>query len=143
MPRRRCRYCRRLFRPNPHVKDRQRSCSSLSCRRQRKAESQQVWLEQEANREYFSGRYLYVKEWLSRPGNENYLKKYRQRRSLAASPPTRRSTTKPPVPPPTPPESPLNKQLADIQDELRSLSRSVSGIQARLPRDDIQDESGP
>jgi hypothetical protein len=141
MPRRRCRYCRRLFRPDPHVKERQRSCAAPNCRRQRKAEAQKVWQQKKENSGYFRGRYSYLEEWLARPGNENYLKKYRQRKRLESSVPRPRPIAKFRSSRTTPPDSRLHRQLTDIQDELQALSRSVSGIQARLPRDDIQDES--
>lgn len=39
----RCCVCRRLFRPDPRVKDRQRACGRAPCQRQRRAQTQARW----------------------------------------------------------------------------------------------------
>ena len=39
----RCCVCRKLFRPDPRVKDRQRACSQRACQRQRRSETQARW----------------------------------------------------------------------------------------------------
>lgn len=39
----RCTVCRKMFRPDSRVKDRQRACSQESCQRQRRSETQARW----------------------------------------------------------------------------------------------------
>lgn len=143
--RRRCRYCHRLFWPNPHVKERQIACSDVNCQKERGAEARQNWRSRPRNQSYFRGRYPYLKEWLARTENAGYLRSYRRgKREASATSPAPQPVEA--VPPSTaaPPDSPSMQQLiSDIQHELRVLSRSVSGIQARLPQGDIQDASSP
>ncbi len=70
----RCRYCRDLFRPDPRVRNQQIACGQASCRRARKREAQQKWVEK--NPDYFSGRYPNTQEWLKEhPG---YLRVYKE-----------------------------------------------------------------
>jgi hypothetical protein len=83
--RRRCRYCRELFRPEPHIKN-QRSCGSPACSQARQSEANQKWLMKPANREYFCGRYERLRAWLSKPENRGYLRRYRQMRRERAAP---------------------------------------------------------
>lgn len=144
MRRRRCRYCRRLFRPDPRVKGRQFACSDAPCQERRRIDTQGKWRAQAKNRGYFRERYPNLKEWLARPENADYLRRYRRKkrgeRAPAQAPPPAASA---PATTPTPAgHSTVQQQLADIQDELRSLSRSVSGIQAKLAPGDIQDQLG-
>ena len=70
-----CRYCRRLFRPDPRVKkDLQKACGQTSCQKMRKKEAQKKWVEE--NPDYFKGRYLeYTRSWLKE--HPDYLKNYR------------------------------------------------------------------
>ena len=56
-----CEFCGRFFVPNPRVGDRQRACSRPECKKARKQKAQREWLSKEPD--YFTGRYLYVKEW--------------------------------------------------------------------------------
>lgn len=77
--RRRCRYCRQLFLPKPHIKN-QKSCGAPACSKERQDEANQNWLKKPANREYFCGRYGVLKAWLSKPENRGYLRRYRQKR---------------------------------------------------------------
>jgi len=53
--RRKCRHCKRLFRPDARNRRHQRFCAKLDCRRASKAESQRRWLAKPANRDYFRG----------------------------------------------------------------------------------------
>jgi len=70
----RCRYCRRLFKPDPRTEYEQRVCSGAECQKQRKRDYQKKWCEK--NPTYFHGQYPRVKQWLDEhPG---YLKKYRR-----------------------------------------------------------------
>jgi uncharacterized protein YhaN len=58
-----CRFCRRWFRPDPRLKERQRACSSTECQEKRQAANQQSWLEQHPG--YFRGRAAAHREWRS------------------------------------------------------------------------------
>ncbi len=65
-----CRYCRKVFAPDPRVGDRQVSCKATECRKKRKQMAQRKW--RQANPDYFQGRYLETKMWRERnPGYQN------------------------------------------------------------------------
>lgn len=134
--RKRCRYCGRLFLPHPAVGSRQKSCGAPECSRARRAEAQRKWVD--ANPGYFQGRYKpVVKPWLlEHPG---YLK---QRRGQTSEPACG-TTTSGTGPRAEPGGEPRLLSLGDIQDELITLFRAVSGIAAILGRADIQDELTP
>lgn len=71
--RKRCRYCKDWFIPEPNIKN-QVACGKALCRKASSKEAQKKWLEK--NPDYFKGRYPDTKEWLKKhPG---YLKRYRQ-----------------------------------------------------------------
>jgi hypothetical protein len=53
--RRKCKCCRRLFRPDPRNRHHQRYCSQPRCRAARKAECQTRWLARPENHDYFRG----------------------------------------------------------------------------------------
>jgi len=53
--RRKCKCCRRLFRPDPRNLRHQRYCSRPPCRAARKAASQARWLAEPENHDYFRG----------------------------------------------------------------------------------------
>ena len=53
--RRKCKYCRGLFLPDPRNATRQRYCSKPECRKASKASSQKRWLEKPENQDYFRG----------------------------------------------------------------------------------------
>lgn len=61
-----CEYCGRYFKPDKRVKDRQKACQRIECRKKRKNSSQKNWCKN--NLEYFKERYWYVKEWRNRRG---------------------------------------------------------------------------
>jgi hypothetical protein len=48
-------YCKKVFRPDPRQKGRQRYCSDSPCRKASKKASQQTWLGKPENKNYFSG----------------------------------------------------------------------------------------
>ena len=74
MERKRCRYCKRLFIPDPRVGERQKTCGEPHCQKAHKAENNTRW--RRRNPDYFRNDYLRVKEWLDHhPG---YLEAYRQ-----------------------------------------------------------------
>lgn len=94
--RRRCRYCRELFLPRPHIKN-QKSCGALACSQARQHEANQKWLKKPANREYFCGRYGRLREWLSQPENCGYLRRYRQKHRDREAPDAPRLEESPPA----------------------------------------------
>jgi hypothetical protein len=53
--RRKCKCCRKLFRPDPRNRRHQYYCSALSCRTASKAASQARWLGKPENQNYFRG----------------------------------------------------------------------------------------
>ena len=53
--RRKCKCCRRLFRPDPGNRRHQRYCSAPHCKRASKAASQARWLARPENHDYFRG----------------------------------------------------------------------------------------
>lgn len=53
--RRKCKCCRKLFRPDPRNLSHQRYCSEPPCRAASKAASQARWLAQPENHDYFRG----------------------------------------------------------------------------------------
>jgi hypothetical protein len=69
--RRKCKCCRKLFRPDPRNRRHQRYCSAHACRAASKAASQARWLAKPENQDYFRGpvNAARVKAWRSRhPG---------------------------------------------------------------------------
>jgi len=72
--RKRCRFCKDLFAPDPRLKSRQISCSKPDCQKARKKANQELWLERHP--EYFKGRYPKVKRWLE--AHPRYLAEYRR-----------------------------------------------------------------
>ena len=79
--RRKCKCCRRLFRPDPRNLRHQRYCSQPSCRAARKAASQARWLARPENQDYFRGpvQLSRCKDWRARhPG---YWRKAPRRRT--------------------------------------------------------------
>jgi hypothetical protein len=69
--RRKCKCCRRLFRPDPCNRRHQRYCSTPRCRRASKAASQTRWLRKPKNQAYFRDPWhvARVRAWRSRnPG---------------------------------------------------------------------------
>lgn len=56
----RCPYCRRLFVPDPRLKERQATCGRQECRRQRKRQSNEDW--RSRHPDYFRGMYPQQKE---------------------------------------------------------------------------------
>jgi len=58
--RRRCAFCRRLFVPNPRLKERQKTCGRQDCRRKRKRQSDGQW--RRRHPDYFRGMYTQQKQ---------------------------------------------------------------------------------
>ena len=69
--RRKCKCCRKLFRPDPRNRRHQRYCSAPACRAASKSASQARWLANPENQDYFRGpvNVARVRAWRSRhPG---------------------------------------------------------------------------
>ena len=72
----RCRFCKELFVPDPRLKGRQIACSTERCQKARNKANREQWLKRHPG--YFEGRYENTKRWLeAHPG---YLAEYRRRR---------------------------------------------------------------
>lgn len=69
----RCPYCRKLFKPDPRTKHKQRVCSGEECQKKRRKETQKKW--RTKNPTYFKDRYPRLKVWLD--AHPDYLKDYR------------------------------------------------------------------
>ena len=54
-PQRKCKHCQTFFVPDPRCARRQRYCSTPQCRQASKVASHHRWLQQPANRDYFTG----------------------------------------------------------------------------------------
>jgi hypothetical protein len=75
MPKRRkCLLCRRLFIPDPRVKERQKTCGRQECRREQKRRLDACWRSQ--HREYFRGMYPNQKQAYGT--RAEYRKRYRK-----------------------------------------------------------------
>lgn len=57
--RRRCAFCRRLFSPDPRVKERQKTCGRQACRKRQKRSSNERWRSEHPH--YFQGVYSHQK----------------------------------------------------------------------------------
>jgi len=74
MRRNRCVICGKLFIPNPHINNRQKTCGHPDCQNRQRKKTQHRW--RQNNPDYFKSRYSYLHQWLERhPG---YLKSYRK-----------------------------------------------------------------
>ena len=73
--RKKCRNCKRLFRPDPRNAKRQRYCSKPECRKASKSASQKNWLQKPENRDYFRGpeHVQRVQQW--RKANPGYWRR--------------------------------------------------------------------
>ncbi len=78
----RCRNCRRLFKPDWRNQKRQRYCEKPDCRKASKKASQEKWLSKPENVGYFSGKenVVRVQEW--RGKNPGYSKKDKKSKPL-------------------------------------------------------------
>jgi hypothetical protein len=89
--RRKCKCCRRLFRPDPRNLRHQRYCSALHCKRASKAASQARWLARPENHDYFRGTVHLARGRAWRARHPGYWRKSRRLRSA----PKDVSTTQP------------------------------------------------
>lgn len=126
-----CKYCGRFFKPDPRVRNRQKSCRRRECRSKRKKESQAKWVA--ANPDCFKGRYAYLKEWReSHPGYQKEVRARKRREIQDERPPSRPVRTVRIVVP--------EKWLrGEIQDEILVAVRCGCGFYVGGERREIQD----
>lgn len=121
-----CRFCKKLFMPNPRAKAKQYACRSPDCQKQRKRKNQGRWLERHPG--YFRGRYENTKLWLKEhPG---YITSYRQSHPEAREKHrvgARRRRER------------LKSLRVDIQDLISTQRTEVHKVKHKLPSVDIQD----
>ena len=72
---RKCKCCRKLFRPDPRNRHHQRYCSQPQCRAARKAECQARWLARPENHDYFRGPVHLARCQLWRARHPGYWRK--------------------------------------------------------------------
>ena len=124
--RRRCRFCHRLFYPDPRTKGGQYACSTPACQKQRKTGNQQAWLRRHPG--YFKGRYRNTRSWLDEhPGYiTEHRRKHPEAREKHAEMERRRRRS--------------HAELAvDIQDVRWLQGVGKQGVSPELPSVDIQD----
>ena len=126
MKRKRCRYCKSLFIPDPRVGQRQKTCGDDLCQKAHKAQNNARW--RKRNPDYARNDYPRLKEWLDQyPG---YLKEYRQthpeyvKKNREAQRVRDRS----------------KKLRLDIQAEIKRQAPEITNQLWNLPHLDIQDE---
>jgi hypothetical protein len=72
--RKRCRFCKELFCPDPRIKARQIACSKRECQRARKKENQDSWVARHSD--CFTKRYVNIKAW--RQQHPDYQRRWRR-----------------------------------------------------------------
>jgi hypothetical protein len=124
-----CMICGLSFLPDRRVGDRQKVCSSLSCRLERRKRSQADWLSR--NEGYFKGRYPNTRAWLEK--HPDYQHNYRRLRRIIAAADIQDELTRLK-------SIPLS-ELNDIQDELKlCLKKHLSCYRDSYLDADVQDE---
>lgn len=126
MKRKRCRYCKRLFLPDPRVGKRQKTCGDPLCQKTHKVKNNARW--RRRNPDYFKNDYPRVKDWLDHhPG---YLKDYRQSHPeyVKKNREARRLRYR------------RKRLCVDIQAEIKRQSIEITDKLWNLPDVDIQDE---
>ena len=128
--RKRCRFCRCLFYPDPRVKDKQYACRDADCQKQRKQTNQSDWVSRHPG--YFKGRYPNTRRWLDEhPG---YLAEYRHQHPEAAKKHAEAERNR----------RKIRSQLAvDIQDAKTLQAIKSERVTSDLPRVGIQDPKSP
>ena len=131
--RKRCRFCRTLFSPDPRVGSRQVACSDAECQRERKKANQDRWLERHPDA--FKERYWNTERWLDEhPG---YLAQYRRQNPERVARDNRRRKIRREV---------ATQTRADIQDSISAqptVAKALAPYLAERPSADIQDSIWP
>lgn len=126
MKRKRCRYCKRLFFPDPRVGDRQKTCGDSACQKAHKEENNTRW--RTKNPDYFRDDYTRVKQWLDQ--NPGYLKHFRETHPEYV----KRNRESQKV------RDRRKKLYLDIQAEIKKQSVEITDKLWDLPHLDIQDK---
>lgn len=126
MKRKRCRYCKRLFIPDPRVGERQKTCGDPLCQKSHKMQNNTRW--RKRNPDYFRDDYPRVKQWLDQhPG---YLKHYRESHPQYVKKNRQSQRVRD-----------RSKRLClDIQAEIKRQTPQITNQLWHLPHLDIQDE---
>jgi hypothetical protein len=128
-----CRHCGEFFQPDARNRGRQHHCRKVACRKARKAASQQAWLQQEGNRDYFRGEVNVARVQAWRRANPGYAKRDRRRRAVALQDAL--------VVQPVAAESPAKQDAAvALQDLLSAQPPVVVGLVAHLTGMTLQDD---
>lgn len=126
MKSKRCRYCKRLFIPDPRVGDRQKTCGDPLCQKAHKVENNALW--RSRNPDHFRKDYPRVKEWLDQhPG---YLKQYRETHPEYVKKNREAQRVR----------DRRKKLRLDIQAEIKRQASEITNQLWNLPHLDIQDE---
>jgi len=91
--RRKCKYCGRLFLPDPRNATRQRYCSKPECRKASKASSQKRWLQKPENQDYFRGPDNVERVQLWRKAHPGYWRRKPENESTALQDPLNEQLT--------------------------------------------------
>lgn len=126
-PKKRCRFCRAIFHPDPRTATRQFACSNPTCRHARKRASQQAWLD--AHPGYFTGQYRKKEAW--RAAHPAYSTTYRQAHPEAAARHRTQEKTR---------RKWLRDHRVDIQDEMSRQVLAEKGLHPEGAAVDMQDE---
>ena len=124
MKRKRCRYCKKLFFPDPRVGKRQKTCGDSTCQKASKAENNTRW--RRKNPDYFRNDYPRVKQWLDQ--NPGYLKRFRETHPeyVIKNRESQRTRDR------------RKKLCLDIQAEIKKQSIEITFLFSNLPCLDIQ-----
>jgi hypothetical protein len=135
---RKCLSCNIYFTPDRRVGKRQRYCSTDACQKVSKARSQQRWLDQPANRDYFHGPVHVARVQVWRTAHPDYVRRPAAARSLRDEcPPQSIDKSQESVNRTLPPEA-----LAEppLQDLINASSPILAGLIAHLFELRLQDE---
>lgn len=132
-----CLCCKKIFRPDPRQKGRQRYCSGPACRRASKKASQQKWLSDPENKNYFSGpdNVQRVQAW--RAKNPGYSRSKKQRLS---EDPLQDSSSPQVVDKKEENQALANPLQQALQDMLTQQPSVFIGLIARLTGETLQDQ---
>jgi len=128
-----CRHCGELFQVDVRNRARQRYCGKAPCRKARKADSQQRWLQQPGNADYFRGEDNAARARAWQAAHPGYWRKRRRKARVVLQD---RSNAQPVVA-----QTAINQdEAAVLQDVLASQSPVVVGLIAHLAGSVLQDD---
>lgn len=132
--RRKCRYCKAYFVPDPRNASRQKACPKEACRKARQRESQEAWLSKPENLNYFRGpdNVERVRRWRREHPN------YGRRQSLPKPSQPLQDTLNPEVVDNKPVKASLTEQA--LQDALTAQVPLLLGLIAHMIGSSLQDD---